>query len=103
MSPGGLSSHIYDVGEPSRLIQKNVTLDIASIMDDYSNDWSILSGYYNTKTKRVMGFGGLNLHIYDVNESYQLHHTVRHMIPWSTNHQGIMDTTGIINGSLMLT
>ena len=89
MSPGGLSSHIYDVGEPSRLIQKNVTLDIASIMDVHSNDWNILLGYYNTKTKRVMGFGGLNAHIYDVNDSYQLHHTER--------------TNGIINGSLMLT
>ena len=60
-------------------------------------------GYYNNKTKRVMGFGGLNAHIYDMNESSQPHHTVRHMIPWSTHHQGIMVTTGIINGSLMLT
>ena len=50
-----------------------------------------------------MGLGGLNAHINDVNESYQPHHTVRHMIPWSTHQQGIMDTTGIIDGSLMLT
>ena len=68
----------------------------------HSND-CILLGYYNTKTKQVMGFGGLNAHIYDVNESYQPHHTERNMIPWSTNHQGSMDTTEIINGSLMLT
>ena len=50
-----------------------------------------------------MGFGGLNAHIYDVNESYQPHLTERHMIPWAADHQGIMDTTGFINGSLKLT
>ena len=49
-----------------------------------------------------MGLGGLNAHINDVNESYQPHHTIRHMIQ-STHQQGIMDTTGIIDGSLMLT
>ena len=27
MSPGGLSSHIYDVGDPSRLLIDNATLD----------------------------------------------------------------------------
>ena len=50
-----------------------------------------------------MGLGGLNSHIYDVSESYQLHHTERDMIPCSRAHQGIMDTKGIINGSLMWT
>ena len=50
-----------------------------------------------------MGLGGLNAHINDVNESNQPHHNVRHMIPWSTHQQGIMDTTGIIDRSLRLT
>ena len=66
MSPGGLNSHIYDEGEPSRLIQKNVTLDHTNMIGVHSNDWSILFGCYNTKTTRVMGLGGFNSHIYDV-------------------------------------
>ena len=27
MGPGGLNSHIYDVGETSKVIQNNVTMD----------------------------------------------------------------------------
>ena len=50
MSPGGLYSHIYDVGEPSRLIQNNVTLDHTNTIGVYANDSSILFGYCNTKT-----------------------------------------------------
>ena len=50
MSPGGLYSHIYDVGEPSRLIQNNVTLDHTYTIGVHANDWSILFGYCITKT-----------------------------------------------------
>ena len=80
---------------------RNETLDHPTVLGVHSNDWNILLGYYNIKTKRVMGFGGINAHIYDVNESYQPHHIERDMIPCSTEHRGIMDTKGITNGSLM--
>ena len=50
MSPGGLHSHIYDVGEPPRLHQNNETLDHTNTIGVHTNDWSILLGYYNTKT-----------------------------------------------------
>jgi hypothetical protein len=83
MSPGGLTSHINDVGEPSRLLIDNATLVLPNTIGVHPNEWSTLQGYYNTKTKRVMGFGGLKAHIYDVNESCQPHHTERPMILWS--------------------
>ena len=50
MSPGGLYSLIYDVGEPSRCIQNNVTLDHTNTIGVHANNWSILFGYCNTKT-----------------------------------------------------
>jgi hypothetical protein len=37
MSPGGLISHIYDVGEPPRPIQRNETLDYTTHVDVHSN------------------------------------------------------------------
>ena len=57
----------------------------------------ILFGYYMTTTKRFMG---KEANTYDVGASYP---NKRDMIPCSTEHQGIMDTKGIINGSLMCT
>ena len=103
MSPEILNSHIYDVGEPPRLIQHNATLDHTNTIGVHSHDWNILLGYCNTTTKRVMGLGGLHSYIYDVSESSQIHHTERDMIPCSTERQGFMVAKGIINGSLMLT
>ena len=37
MSPGGLNSHIYDVGETFRLIQQNATLDHTNLVGVHSN------------------------------------------------------------------
>ena len=80
---------------------QNETLDHPTVLGVHSNDWNILSGYFHITTRRVVGFGDINAHIYDVNESYQTHHIERDMIPCSTEHRGIMDTKGITNGSLL--
>ena len=61
MSSGGLDSHIYDVGETSRLIQQHATLDHIDMI-----------GSYTTSTKRFMSPGELKSHIYDVGELYRL-------------------------------
>ena len=57
MSPGGLSSHIYDVGEPSRLLIDNATLALPNMIGVHPNEWSILLGHYITYTKRFMSPG----------------------------------------------
>jgi len=69
----------------------NATLERPNTIGVHSNDWSILLGYYNTKTKRVMGCRGFSSHIYDVSESYIVHHTERYTIPWFTEYQGNED------------
>jgi hypothetical protein len=68
MSPGGLSSHIYDVGEPSRLLISNATLERPNTIGVHPNEWSTLRGYYITFTKRSISSDGLSSHIYDVGE-----------------------------------
>ena len=54
------------MGDPSRLIQSQPTLERPNTMGVYSNEWSIPGGYYITYTKRFMSTGGLSSHIYDV-------------------------------------
>ena len=72
MSFGGLSSHIYDVGEPSRLLIRNATLELPNTIEVHPNEWSTLQGYYITYTKRFMSPGGLSSHIYGVGEPSRL-------------------------------
>ena len=85
---------------PAGSCQQNDTLDHTAVLGVHSNDWNILAGYVHITTTRVVGFGDIDTHIYDVNESYKTHHIERDMIPCSFEHQDIMDTKGITNGSL---
>ena len=55
------SSHIYTMW-----VTKRWTIPITLV---HSNDWNILSGHFHVTTKRVVGFGDINAHIYDVHES----------------------------------
>ena len=81
MSPGGLTQHIYDVGETSGLIQQNATLDPTNHVGVHSNASDILFGSYDTSTKQWVNPGGLTQHIYDVGETPRLIHAKRNVGP----------------------